>query len=80
MRFGFLEGVENENINFQLRDTELPIIKRGKKSAEFMVQIFCNAKHKTNDDLCLDYNVFLSYVKGRLDHCPYQTKKPACGV
>ncbi len=59
---------------------EPPIIKREKKEVGFMVQIYCNAKHKTKDNLCSECCEFLTYAKDRLSNCPYQVKKPACGV
>ncbi len=75
-----LEVVENVKITIQDRDNEPAIIKREKKEVEFMVQIFCNAKHMTKDNLCLDCCEFLAYAKKRLDNCPYHAKKPACGI
>ena len=72
---------KKEFLNIQSSSYSEPsIIKREKKAAEFSVQIYCNAKHKAHDDLCLECSEFLTYAKERLENCPYQTKKPACGV
>jgi len=48
---------------------EPPIIKREKKEVGFMVQIYCNSKHKTKDNLCSECSEFLTYAKNRLSNC-----------
>ena len=75
-----MEKVENKITSFQRRDDEPSIIKREKKEVEFMVQIYCNAKHKSNDNLCFECREFLAYAKERLNNCLYQSKKPVCGI
>ena len=68
-----------ENKNEPIADTEPSIITREKRTVEFMVQMYCNAKHDKKNGLCLECNEFLTYVKNRLESCPYQEKKTACG-
>ena len=74
------EKVENNNTTIQGKDKEPSIITREKKAAEFMVQIYCKAKHKTKNNICLECDEFKNYAKERIENCPYQAKKPACGV
>ncbi len=75
-----LMSLEKVNKTSQDTDDEPSIIKRDKKMVAIMVGIYCNAKHKTNDVLCLECAEFLEYVKNRLHNCPYQAKKTACGI
>ena len=74
-----LEKVENENKSFRSKDEEPSIIKREKKTVEFMLQIYCGGNHKTRGALCLECQEFLDYIKNRLDNCPYGENKTACG-
>ena len=74
-----LEKIENINKTIQHKDDAPSIIKREKKMVEIMIRIYCNAKHKTNDVPCLKCSEFLEYVNERLDKCPYQAEKTACG-
>ena len=71
--------VGNKNKDFEQKDKTPLIIKRDKKMVEYMVEIFCNNKHYTKDSLCVECEKFLGYVKDRLDRCPYQEGKTACG-
>lgn len=71
---------EREKIIFYGKNDQPAIIKREKRTVEFMVQIYCNAKHRTKDDPCLECVEFLEYIKDRLDNCPFQAKKTGCGI
>ena len=68
-----------ENHIETISNAEPRIISREKRTVEFMVQMYCNAKHDRKDGLCLECNEFLAHVKNRLERCPYQEKKTACG-
>lgn len=74
-----LEKVEDKNKPIRRNDGEPSIIKREKKTVEFMLQIFCSGNHNTHGALCLECEEFLDYVKDRLDSCPYRENKTACG-
>ena len=74
-----LEKVDESHKIVDDNSDEPAIIKREKKAVEFMVGIYCNAKHKTRGSLCFECSGFLEYVKDRLDNCPYREGKTACG-
>ncbi len=52
-------------------------IKLEKITIKAMVQLYCRHKHG-GQELCGSCSKFLVYAHNRLDHCPYQNKKPTC--
>ena len=64
---------------FQLSEQH-PRIKREKKTIDVMVHIYCKAHHDAkSDELCAECTDFLEYAFLRLDKCPFQEEKSACG-
>ena len=53
-------------------------IARERKTIGLMIQIFCNDKHNTKDNLCEECNELKSYSNIRLDKCPYGVNKTTC--
>jgi hypothetical protein len=57
-----------------------PRIKREKKTIDAMVHTYCRGHHNTKgEELCSECTEFLRYAFLRLDKCPFQEEKPACG-
>lgn len=63
----------------QFAASEPEIIVREKKMVEYMVRIYCKNQHETKGVPCFECNKFLEYAKERLENCPYQEGKTACG-
>lgn len=57
---------------------EQPRLSREKRTVEAMVRIACRGRHGTQDELCEDCEVLLTYALGRLAKCPFQANKPTC--
>lgn len=54
------------------------ILKREKKTLEFMLKIYCTQKHKTKKGLCENCNELLNYAYKRIDNCKFVNNKPVC--
>ena len=50
-----------------------------KKVVNKMITLFCNSKHKTNDELCDSCSELNDYAFARLERCPFGEGKPTCG-
>jgi hypothetical protein len=59
---------------------EPKIIQREKKMVDAMVIIYCKDHHDYSDVLCPKCFELGVYAKNRLENCPYQEKKPVCGI
>jgi hypothetical protein len=58
--------------------TDSPRIAREKKTIGAMVQIYCQAHHRTEGQLCPSCQELFDYALCRLDRCPFGAGKPAC--
>jgi hypothetical protein len=43
-----------------------------------MIGLWCRARHKTKEPLCMDCAALLAYAATRLDKCPFGERKPVC--
>ena len=50
------------------------------KTIAAMISLYCRECHKTQKDLCATCAELLTYVKTRLDKCPYAGNKPTCAT
>ncbi len=55
------------------------MLKRERRTIRAMVEIYCRERHAGAEKLCADCAALLEYADYRLDKCPFQDKKPACG-
>ena len=74
-----LNLVENQNKYLKQKYETPSVIKRDIQMVEYMVQIYCNNLHDTKGPFCVECEEFLEYAKDRLQRCPYQEGKTACG-
>ncbi|MCL1937185.1 MAG: nitrous oxide-stimulated promoter family protein [Candidatus Azobacteroides sp.] len=49
-----------------------------KNAVSKMIRIYCRAKHRQRDGLCLECKQLESYAHQRLERCPYKQDKRAC--
>lgn len=63
----------------QLSNYKNKMLKREKKTAGYVVEIYCKDHHKRSGELCADCAEFKEYVFIHLEICPFQEKKGACG-
>jgi hypothetical protein len=55
------------------------LLVREKKSVAYMVEIFCKEHHQTDGGLCAECAKTKRCIFVRLENCPFQEKKTACG-
>jgi hypothetical protein len=56
------------------------LLEREYQTIEAMIGLSCRERHGTgNSGPCPACDELLAYAKARLDQCPYQEEKPACG-
>lgn len=48
------------------------------KTVEYMIKLYCRAKHRRRDGLCEDCAELLDYVKARRARCPFGDNKTFC--
>jgi hypothetical protein len=54
-------------------------LEEEKKILKIMIQLYCNKKHDTKQELCEECNDLLSYAYKRLDNCQFGINKGTCG-
>ena len=54
------------------------ILKREKKTLEFMLKLYCKQKHKIKEGLCENCHGLLEYAYERIDNCNFAKNKPVC--
>ncbi len=52
--------------------------EREKRTVRFMIKLYCNKKHGTKDELCLDCQALKDYAMLRIDKCPFMETKTFC--
>lgn len=53
--------------------------EKEKNTVRFMIQIYCNKKHKSKkNQLCEDCSNLANYAIARVEHCPYMETKTFC--
>jgi hypothetical protein len=53
-------------------------LARERRTVQVMVALYCRARHRNSDGLCLECAELARYVEKRLDRCPFATAKPTC--
>jgi predicted amidophosphoribosyltransferase len=53
-------------------------IQRESQTIEVMISLYCRHQHRAQD-LCPDCRELLAYAQKRLEKCPFQEGKTACG-
>ena len=48
------------------------------RTAEAMIEIFCQGHHGNNEGLCPECRELLDYANRRLEKCPMRENKPTC--
>jgi hypothetical protein len=57
-----------------------PRIKRESRTIKAMIALHCHGHHWNRTGLCPDCAALLAYSLLRLQKCPFQKNKPACGL
>lgn len=52
--------------------------ERELRTVEAMTSLYCSARHRTRQGLCVDCRRLLEYVALRLERCPFKEDKPTC--
>ena len=55
-----------------------PRMRREEKTIAAMIALYCRDHHAAVDGLCSECDTLLAYARKRLEHCPYQERKPTC--
>jgi hypothetical protein len=55
-----------------------PRILQEKKNIQTMVQMYCQGKHGSGDELCENCRALLAYAWLRLERCSFGEEKPTC--
>jgi hypothetical protein len=52
---------------------------RERRTLAAMIRLYCRRQHGTEKELCGACQELHEYSQSRLDHCPFQAGKTACG-
>jgi hypothetical protein len=55
-------------------------MERERRTIEAMITLHCHGHHRERTGLCPDCISLLEYSFLRLEKCPFQGNKPACGI
>ena len=55
------------------------VILEEKEIAGKLIQVYCRAKHGTNQNLCSECEELFQYAQSRIEHCFFGENKPVCG-
>ena len=53
---------------------------REKQTIQLMVGMYCRARHKVGNHLCVDCKELLEYAYQKIERCPFHELKPICAA
>lgn len=53
-------------------------IEKDRKTLYFMIDFYCQKKHKVKNNLCEDCDELYNYASKKLDLCKFGENKPSC--
>lgn len=78
-----MDDVRNTALERQNKSspTQRPLSKKAcedLKTVEYMIRLYCRAKHRMREGLCEECEELLDYVRQRRARCPFGDKKTFC--